>query len=281
MQLPAEAAKAEERGLFRGALDALNDPIFAAIKDKQKDEARRKRPSAADSKIEVDLSMQRLRTIPALSVKDDDVEGLDLNGNFISSIEANAFASLRLAKLNLGSNDLVQAPSVASLPLLRELYLNSNRLTSLSSDFQTLSHLVVLDLRKNKLDSFDLAVLAGSRYSLHKLSLSCNRLVSFKTPEGVVFDQLSFLGLFGNRLSAYRPVVDGLSSGCPQLTKLLLSGNGYTATAEYREYVLRQLGSVQWLDWQFVLPDERQRLEAGGARKRKAEEDILPATDGK
>jgi Leucine-rich repeat (LRR) protein len=89
--------------------------------------------------------------------------------------------------------------SIGSLSNLQELYLNNNKLTSLSKSIGRLSNLKILYLDNNNLTELPKSI--GSLYNLQTLSLDNNRLIN--VPESIQsLSKLKYLSLTNNKLTS-------------------------------------------------------------------------------
>ena len=100
-----------------------------------------------------------IRELPELNT-------LILSNNLISTIPANAFElCTKLRKISLffffsflifrGHNQLSEFPNVFSIPYLKELNLNSNRISSIPDAITGLKHLTLLDLGNNLIENIE------------------------------------------------------------------------------------------------------------------------------
>ena len=111
-------------------------------------------------------SVMFIRELPELNT-------LVLSNNLISSIPDNAFENCKkLRKISLsvwcdwvigsGHNQLTAFPNVFSITNLKELNLNSNRISSIPDRISELQHLTQLDLGNNLIENVEsLQVLAS------------------------------------------------------------------------------------------------------------------------
>lgn len=125
-----------------------------------------------------DVSFVEMRSLKCLLLNNNKLEGimfirelpelntLILSNNQIASIPTNAFelcTKLRKISLSLffshlicrGHNQLTEFPNVFSIPYLKELNLNSNRISSIPDAITALKHLTLLDLGNNLIESIE------------------------------------------------------------------------------------------------------------------------------
>ena len=258
-------APPEERGLFRGNVEEFNDAVVSAYLQRQS------KPSK-DGRVELDLSMQRIRVLRPLQLSAPQVTSLDMNGNFLPALHPAAFDAFRLENLNMGANDLTEFTVLPSLTALRSLCLSYNKIKRLHDGFARLSQLEELQLRKNKIDALDMEMFRASAHSLRYLSLACNCIASLPPPRSpLVFPRLAFLCLFGNRIDDAHRTIELLAQLAPNVERLFLSGNHFAADREYRLAAVAAWPKLQWLDWIFVTPEERLAATHHVGRKRKQE----------
>lgn len=107
-----------------------------------------------------------IRELPELNT-------LVLSNNLISSIPENAFElCTKLRKISLlllipvlisrGHNQLSEFPNVFSIPYLKELNLNSNRISSIPDAITALKHLALLDLGNNLIENIESLMILSS-----------------------------------------------------------------------------------------------------------------------
>ena len=155
---------------------------------------------------------------------------LDLGGNSITSVDANAFASLPyLRRLDLGSNQIVTIPDTTfnGLKNLVWLDLGGNELTSLTTNqFKDLGRLKILLLGSNKLTAISATTFNRSTAS--------ERL-----------NALQLLSLGGNAITTVNASAFG---NLPSLKELNLAGNNFTTLPGNVFSGLTQLESLE-LGW--------------------------------
>lgn len=101
----------------------------------------------------IDLSKQKLTTIPNVVFQCPNLVYLDLKRNKIEEIPASIMQLKKLRVLNLSRNRLVRLPKeIGQLSSLKSLILNQNEIVELPREIGLLSHLAVLDLWGNQLD---------------------------------------------------------------------------------------------------------------------------------
>ena len=178
---------------------------------------------------------------------------LDLSSNFVQAFRHDVFWPLSKAPLTslfLGANDLTVLPDLSALKHLRVLHLNNNKLTQLGTSLQGLGDLRVLNLRSNNLSVLEEDTFAGTA-RLERLSLSNNALVDAAlAPRPFAnLKQLTFLGLFGNRLSNADVLVNAIA-GLDALDELIICANPIAADLSIlRPQIVAILPRLRWLDW--------------------------------
>jgi len=133
------------------------------------------------------------------------LETLDLSGNQLFSVGAEAFADLpNLERLELNGNELKEVPDVAIEAVgadLRRLGLARNKLEAIKEeDFQGMNHLEELDLSGNGGLSLTTTSFSSLRDSLLRLDLSSLGLTSWEdiSPALAPLERLEVLLLNGN-----------------------------------------------------------------------------------
>lgn len=101
----------------------------------------------------IDLSKQKLTSIPSIVFQCPNLIYLDLKRNKIEEIPTLIGQLKKLRVLNLSRNRLVRLPKeIGQLLSLKSLILNQNEIVELPREIGLLSHLAVLDLWGNQLD---------------------------------------------------------------------------------------------------------------------------------
>ena len=101
----------------------------------------------------IDLSKQKLTSIPAVVFQCPNLVYLDLKRNRIEEIPAAIGQLKKLRVLNMSRNRLARLPKeIGQLIVLRSLILNQNEIVELPPEIGLLSNLAVLDLWGNQLD---------------------------------------------------------------------------------------------------------------------------------
>ncbi|MEZ0395532.1 MAG: leucine-rich repeat domain-containing protein, partial [Anaerolineales bacterium] len=168
---------------------------------------------------ELDLSQNRLTSLPPEIGNLTSLTELNLGGNHLPSLPPEIGNLTSLTKLNLGSNHLTSLPpEIGRLTHLTALYLWNNQLTSLPPEIGNLSSLTELNLWGNQLTSLPPEI--GELANLQTLLLWDNQLTSLP-PEIGNLTRLTELNLWGNQLPSLPPEVWRL----PRLVKLDISGN--------------------------------------------------------
>eukprot|EP00047_Mylnosiga_fluctuans_P013576 m.32215 g.32215 ORF g.32215 m.32215 type:complete len:211 (+) comp4972_c0_seq1:1846-2478(+) len=177
------------------------------------------------------------------------VEDLNLQFNFIVSIDRHVFASFAaLQSLYLGGNELRELPDLRAVPQLQCLKINNNKLCRLG-DLSYLTRLIQLDVRANRIA--DVSEFACS-HTLQRLSLASNLLVDIDAPHTPALPHLQFLGLFGNRFEHVDKII-AFTRRAPALQVLQCSGCPCLPTpndvAQYTAAFTAAVPALQWLDW--------------------------------
>ena len=89
---------------------------------------------------------------------------LDLRGNKLNSLPETFWNLVNLEALYLGENHFVSIDNINKLENLKQLYIYSNKLTSLPTDIRLLDKLEILDAANNSLN-----VLPDTLWNLKKL----------------------------------------------------------------------------------------------------------------
>ena len=200
---------------------------------------------------------------PLIALKAGDFDGLyvltslDLSHNRLTTLPNGVFDSLNVAHLDLSRNRLTTLPNGAFDSLtVGSLDLSRNRLTTLpNSVFDGMTGLQNLNLNHNQLTALPNGVFDGMT-SLDRLWLNNNRLTTL--PNGV-FDDLEdveLLDLSGNRLTA---LPAALFDGLLDLDKLDLRFNHLVGLAR-NDLLFATLPKGHWvevlLDGQTEAPEE-------------------------
>jgi internalin A len=148
---------------------------------------------------------------------------LDLSNQRLDSIPAEIGKLINLKTFYLSSNQLTSLPpEIGKLSSLNTLYLKSNRLTSLPAEIAQLTNLNTLYLSNNQLPNLPPGI--GQLTNLSALYLSNNRLTSLP-PEIGKLNSLNTLYLFNNQLISLPPEIGQLTN----LNTLYLSNNQLTS----------------------------------------------------
>lgn len=109
--------------------------------------------SNTDAVEYIDLSRQKLTSIPAVVFQCPNLIYLDLKKNKLENIPAEIGQLNKLRVLNISRNRLVRLPKeIGQLSALKSLILNQNEIIELPPEIGMLSNLAVLDLWGNQLD---------------------------------------------------------------------------------------------------------------------------------
>ena len=107
------------------------------------------------------------------------------------------FSLNKISKINLTANNIELIPdSFKSLPELKILILNNNKITKISN-LENVKNLEILELRGNKITKIENL---NNLKNLKKLTLSCNLINNIEESDFPIIDTLIELGLFGNYL---------------------------------------------------------------------------------
>lgn len=186
----------------------------------------------------LDLSYNKLRTIPALIGNFQQLKSLSLNNNRILSIPTEISNLTKLEVLTLNNNLIKQLPqSISKLINLKRVILSNNELTSFPTVFANLKHLDFIDLSHNKITQIEdnvkhinaseinlnqnqISILSESiadcpRLKVLRLDENCLQLSSI-TNKILVNSQISLLAVDGNvfelkdlhRLSGYESYME-------------------------------------------------------------------------
>ncbi len=147
----------------------------------------------------LDLSGNRLATLPAEVGNLTNLKQLDLSGNRLATLPAEVGNLTNLKQLNLSANQLTALPAeVGNLANLLELYLDRNKLTILPAEVGNLANLLELYLDRNKLTILPAEV--GNLTNLKQLNLSANQLIALPAEVGNLTN-LRELDLHSNKLT--------------------------------------------------------------------------------
>ena len=110
--------------------------------------------AASTDEVEyIDLSKQKLTSIPAIVFQCPNLVYLNLRRNKIEEIPVAIGQLTKLRVLNMSRNRLVRLPKeIGQLIMLRSLIINQNEIAELPPEIGLLSNLAVLDLWGNQLD---------------------------------------------------------------------------------------------------------------------------------
>ncbi|WP_353931895.1 COR domain-containing protein [Okeanomitos corallinicola TIOX110] len=166
--------------------------------------------AAKNQATTLNLSGQRLRTLPAEIGQLSNLNELDLSNNQLTTLPAVIGQLSNLSWLDLSNNQLTTLPAViGQLSHLNQLYLSDNQLTTLPAEIGQLSHLSWLDLSNNQLTT--LPAVIGQLSHLRWFHLSNNQLMTLPA----VIGQLSHLRWFhlsNNQLMTLPAVIGQLSN---------------------------------------------------------------------
>ena len=232
------------------------------------------RPQVDDKRVQawnqtglVSLRDQNLRSIPAeVARAADKAKVLDLSFNRLVQVQDTFFLQfLNLQRLNLSNNAITLLPAtIGSCVQLRQIFLDSNQLSSIPEQLCSLPHLEKLTLHNNALTQLpaalgklkqlkSLTVNSNSLKSLpeflsacstlHELNAADNQLTAIP-PSFSALKKLRVLQLDNNKISK---LPEALLTGCSSLQSLSLHGNPITpdvlhATPGFSEYEARRRG---------------------------------------
>ncbi|XP_056120664.1 toll-like receptor 13 [Rhinichthys klamathensis goyatoka] len=175
---------------------------------------------------ELDLSNNRLYSVPAIVSSLPGLRLLDLTFNQIKNISCVDFSNLtQLRTLQIFRNDisLIENFAFKDLKNLVTLIIRSNRLLLNGYFKKDLHKLESLDLANNKLDSVHSGDFESLK-SLRNLSLSDNQILFIEPGSFNGLTNLIFLNLQSNKLSQ-SSIKDSVFSRLPNLKSLLLNNN--------------------------------------------------------
>ena len=200
----------------------------------------------------LDLSGNKLFSLPASLASLPGLQTLDVSDNFLSDISAGALESLgslwrlqargnlllnisrsllapltALQILDLSANRIssVESGALAANPGLRAVRLDGNQLRSVEGVFTGLPELIWLNVSDNKIQHFDYSLFPTS---LSWLDISHNQVSSLRNYHDVKHSAISYLDLSFNSVGqiSARSLLDGLET-------LLLNDNKITTIAPY------------------------------------------------
>lgn len=175
---------------------------------------------------QLDLSNNRLCSIPAVISSLSSLEFLDLTFNNIKNISSVDFAKLtQLRTLQIYGNEIsiIEKCAFKDLKNLTTVMIGSNRLSFNGYFKNDLQKLEILDLSNNKLDSVRSGDL-DSLKSLKNLSLPDNQILFIEEGSFSGLKNLIFLNLQSNKLSRVS-IKASVFSGILNLRTLLLNNN--------------------------------------------------------
>ncbi|XP_051740044.1 toll-like receptor 13 [Ctenopharyngodon idella] len=175
---------------------------------------------------QLDLSNNRLNSVPSVISSLPGLQFLDLTFNHIKSISRVDFANLtQLRTLQMYSNyiSFIEDFAFKDLKSLKTLMIGSNRLVLNGYFKKDLQKLTILDLANNKLDSVHRGDFESLK-SLKNLSLPDNQISFIEAGSFDGLTNLIFLNLQSNKLSR-GSIKDSVFSRLPNLKTLLLNNN--------------------------------------------------------
>jgi len=178
---------------------------------------------------ELDLSNNRLNSVPAIVSSLPGLHLLDLSFNQIKNISCVDFSNLtQLRTLQIIRNDisLIENFAFKDLKNLVTLTIGSNRLLLNGYFKKDLHKLESLDMANNKLDSVHSGDFESLK-SLRNLSLSDNQILFIEPGSFNGLTNLIFLNLQSNKLSQ-SSLKDSVFSSLPNLKTLLLNNNYFS-----------------------------------------------------
>jgi len=154
--------------------------------------------NSIDSIVKLDLSINKLESLPKLFGNLSNLQKLDLGDNNLNSLPESFGRLSNLQKLDLGSNKLKSLPvSFGNLSNLQEVDLGDNNLEILLESFGNLSNLQKLDLSINNLEILPESF--GNFSNLQNLDLGSNKLKNLPVRFGNL-SNLQNLDLGSNKL---------------------------------------------------------------------------------
>ena len=175
--------------------------------------------AARNNRAGLDLSRNRLTSLPAEIVKLTNLTELNLSRNQLMSLPAEIVKLKNLTALNLYRNQLTSLPAeIVELKNLTELYLSENRVKTLPAEIVELKNLTTLSLSENQLKTLPAEIVELK--NLTTLDLSKNQLKTLPA-EIVELKNLTALDLSGNQLTSLPAEIVELKN----LTELYLSEN--------------------------------------------------------
>lgn len=160
---------------------------------------------ASSGRTHLDLTGQRLSSLPAEIGQLSNLEVLTLSRNELTSLPVEIGGLSKLRSLLLTGNRLTSLPpEIASLSSLTTFVLSGNVLTSLPKEFSELSNLVSLDLSDNEFEAVPLEILPLTK--LRILNLARNKLRTLPL-ELAKLSALTTLELDGNVLLDPPPAI--------------------------------------------------------------------------
>jgi internalin A len=178
--------------------------------------------AARDRVMRLDLSLNRLTTLPPEIGQLTSLTQLDLRNNQLTTLPSEIGQLTSLTRLNLSFNQLVTLPSeIGQLLCMTQLYLRSNGLTALPPEIGQLTHMMQLDLSENRLTTLPPEI--GQLTRLVQLNLGYNQLTTLP-PEIGQLPRLVQLNLSYNQLTTLPLEIGQLTN----LTQLYLENNWLT-----------------------------------------------------
>lgn len=182
--------------------------------------------------VEVDLSHNKLRSLPQWLSGCSDLTTLHASNNQLTSLPEHLFCSelSSLCSLHLAHNKIANIPSMPRLRApLKELLLHNNCIQSLPENFFSVcDRLCTLNLTNNRLTSLP-AARGPSSHCLERLYLTANCLTDDVADVIVAFRGLKILHLAYNCIS-YLP--ESCINFWPDIEELVLSGNTFSKLPE-------------------------------------------------
>lgn len=216
---------------------SISESLPASIEQLLLDNVTVQRLSRDTLQIETETSLRQLQWINSdieeltqeFLAKFTNVESVDLSRNKIQTIPNNVFTNLSLKRLNLSRNEITQVEPNAfdSLDSLEALYLSENRLQLIRGEhiFKSLWQLTTLDLSHNQIKMIDNYFFLYNKKLTH-LYLNHNHIEHLSPNAFVNINLLSQLDLSHNSIATLPPT---LFQDLRQLECLNISHNALTS----------------------------------------------------